>query len=309
MHGALCDLHAALPGGLVVRSTASSPAYPYREQPRRTAGSDCGSPVATALAAAAAECAAAVCVAPEDDVTHDARQVKRCLPLKDENGSVRTRVPARETPRRAPTPPFFCLWPQAMQAACAALAGGAHGPIAVRRWSPGLRPAAPWEPPSLGARGGLEAPCFLPTTHAVYEAAAKATPLATPRAPAQGSEEEESLAARLAAGAALLPGSPLPPLGEFLARAAACTPPAVRASLFLGNVCPPSSSSFHGGVSTRCGRRGAASTRSRRSRTALCTPCGPRAPRAPTPASPNTSRLAAATSQKNTLAWGKKKKG
>jgi hypothetical protein len=73
----------------------------------------------------------------------------------------------------------------------------------------------------------------------VYEAAAKATPLATPRAPAQGSEEEESLAARLAAGAALLPGSPLPPLGEFLARAAACTPPAVRASLFLGNVCPP----------------------------------------------------------------------
>ena len=61
LHGALIDLHASLPGGLVVRSTSTIDSS--------------NSDMSTALVNAAAECAAILCVIPEDDVTHDARKV------------------------------------------------------------------------------------------------------------------------------------------------------------------------------------------------------------------------------------------
>jgi len=128
-----------------------------------------------------------------------------------------------------------------MRAACAALSEckqqGSEDLIALQRWSPGLRPSAPWESLSYNTVVVKQNHrCLFPTTYEVYETAARITPLA---APSELSHDcEDNLLARLKEGASLLPGaSPLPSLEELLARAAACTPSSVIQFYFSRCLC------------------------------------------------------------------------
>jgi len=130
-----------------------------------------------------------------------------------------------------------------MRAACAALSEckqqGSDDLVTLQRWSPGLRPSAPWES-SSSETGELkhQHACLFPTTFEVYEAATKATPVAVPSS--LSSDDEDNLLSRLKAGADLLPDAPpLPSLEEFFTRAAACTPPSVILCFFSFDVFAP----------------------------------------------------------------------